>query len=334
VLFRSLNKPPSLLSEMQLGLGFTCFSAFCVGSTIASLGIRTPSLPEEAQDAAAPVEKTGAVAIPSVMPTSRWGRMAQVAVVVLAVGFAVLLCIGVTLPCMELHLDMNLLYVAQPALKELSFIIDSLGLPDLMHTQVSVLDTIQHTCAWALKGDVNAGIAFLMYAVLVALVPILDMLLLLVLAAISARSAKPSQVSKTQQTLRAISHVLRKVGMLDVSLMGVFVVVLSMTTLREDGVILSMSGGALALLGAEVCHYLTAFLVGVLLRRHASSSTQHDKAASDDRKVLESVSTDLESSHSGSSSSDGASSGDDSWEDVEVGSLPVNVLQSGFEVRA
>merc|ERR1719221_2344030 len=38
-LFRSLNKPPSLLSDMRLGAGFACFCVFCVGSTISSLGI-------------------------------------------------------------------------------------------------------------------------------------------------------------------------------------------------------------------------------------------------------------------------------------------------------
>merc|ERR1740139_861340 len=38
-LIRGMNHPRMLRSEMQLDLGFTCFSLFCVGSTIASLGM-------------------------------------------------------------------------------------------------------------------------------------------------------------------------------------------------------------------------------------------------------------------------------------------------------
>merc|ERR1712226_666148 len=45
-LFRSLHKPPHLLSSFQLDVGFTCFSVFCIGSTLATLGLRVPGRTE------------------------------------------------------------------------------------------------------------------------------------------------------------------------------------------------------------------------------------------------------------------------------------------------
>merc|ERR1719204_1553701 len=41
-LIRGWDKPPEVNSHMDLGLGFTCFCVFCVGSTVSSLGIRMP----------------------------------------------------------------------------------------------------------------------------------------------------------------------------------------------------------------------------------------------------------------------------------------------------
>jgi len=50
-LVRSLNHPPTLQGLMQLDLGFTCFSIFCVGSTVSSLGIRRPAEPPRKEGA-------------------------------------------------------------------------------------------------------------------------------------------------------------------------------------------------------------------------------------------------------------------------------------------
>merc|ERR1719382_606455 len=42
-LFRSLNKPPTVHSQLDLDLGFVAFCVFCVGSTISSLGLVLPA---------------------------------------------------------------------------------------------------------------------------------------------------------------------------------------------------------------------------------------------------------------------------------------------------
>lgn len=41
-LVRSLNHPPKLNGIMNLDIGFSCFSLFCLSSTVSSLGIRIP----------------------------------------------------------------------------------------------------------------------------------------------------------------------------------------------------------------------------------------------------------------------------------------------------
>ncbi|CAE8582696.1 unnamed protein product, partial [Polarella glacialis] len=44
-LFRKMHHPPDLISEGRLSMGFTCFSIFCVGSTIGTLGVHPPTEP-------------------------------------------------------------------------------------------------------------------------------------------------------------------------------------------------------------------------------------------------------------------------------------------------
>merc|ERR1719382_1431203 len=134
-LFRDMNHPPSLLSEMELGLGFTCFSLFCVGSTVSCLGVRVPSLPLESREIMEPA-----------LPRSRLaGRFAFPAAALLAFAFAVLVGVGVAMPSMELHLDTTLLYAVHPELKDFSAFIDAMGLPQLMQTKVSVWHCLERT---------------------------------------------------------------------------------------------------------------------------------------------------------------------------------------------
>merc|ERR1712137_1262483 len=49
--------------------------------------------------------------------------------------------------------------------------------------------------------------------------------------------------------------------MLDVSIMGVVVVVMSLRSLRAKGVIISIQYGLYLLCAAEICHYLVFWLV-------------------------------------------------------------------------
>merc|ERR1711879_446789 len=84
----------------------------------------------------------------------------------------------------------------------------------------------------------------------------------LVLAFISLRLATAGGCSEgVIAPAVALARKLKKLSMLDVSIMGVVVVVMSLRNLREKGVIISMGNGLVVLLGAEMCHYAAFHLV-------------------------------------------------------------------------
>merc|ERR1711920_36650 len=99
-LFRSLNQPPHLLSDMQLDVGFVCFGVFCLGSTLASLAIRIPgaglSLDEESD---VPHDVEGF--------NNSCGRSMPIIVLMFAALFLTLLTAGLVTPCMALRLDLE-----------------------------------------------------------------------------------------------------------------------------------------------------------------------------------------------------------------------------------
>jgi len=230
-------------------------------------------------------------------------RSAMFAVATLALAFAALMCVGLALPSLELYLDMNLLYENQPTLKALSSIIDSQGLPALLHTDVGIWEAIQHLGAGACQGEINSIIAFLMYSVFVVLFPVLDMLVLLLVACMAQRQHSAAH-GKARQRLLAVSRVLRKVGMLDVSLVGVILITLSLKQMRSNGVILSVRSGAFILIGAEACHYLAACLVAHAFAPLASESDSMGKAASVKGGDDSENSTDIGSTSSGDTKED------------------------------
>lgn len=288
-LFRSLDRPPKVNSRMELGVGFTCFCVFCAMSTISSLGIRTPA-PQDAQARQAlaalrappPAELVGAPpssqapasraegdaapappgaqlprrlalvvrrwrgAAAAAAPTLRLGQVgASVVVLLLSCLFLVSFAFGLVVPCMTLHVDMALWYEHHPLLKEFALIIDAQNLPALLRSEVSVWACLVGLAEWAAEGDGNSAIALAMYALFAVLLPLLDVAALL-LASLTGRWR--------QAALRA-SHVFRKLSMLDVSIMGVVIVVLALSSLRTTGAIVSIGPGIWPLIAAELSHY-------------------------------------------------------------------------------
>jgi len=243
-LFRSLNQPPHLLSGMQLDVGFACFSIFCVGSTLATLGLHGPEISTGAEKAET---------------RCKHNHILMPIVIALAAACFVLLALGMSLPIMELRMDMELLYENKPGLKALASILDSFHVQDLMHAEVSVWKCMCSLAAWILQGEVTAAIAFVMYAVFVVSLTVADMV---VLVFASWRLATPGgSFQSVIQPAIAVSRKLKKLSMLDVSIMGVVVVVMSLRNLRSKGVIISMQYGLVVMLAAEMCHYLAFHLV-------------------------------------------------------------------------
>jgi len=122
-LFRSLNHPPHLLSSFQLDIGFTCFSVFCIGSTLATLGLRVPGLAATSADQ---------------QRRCKSNRLLLPGVVALASVCFVCLGLGVANPSMNLRMDLDLLYKQKPNLKPLAPILDMFHVQELMYSEVSV----------------------------------------------------------------------------------------------------------------------------------------------------------------------------------------------------
>jgi len=258
-LFRSLNKPPSLHSDMRLGLGFTCFCVFCLGSTVSSLGLRVPQVGPDSAEAREMMPSAQASASlerrsrSSGTPARRQGRRREGAIaaaLVLGLGFAALLGLGLSLPCMTLRMDMDLLYEHNPKMAAMAFILDDLNLPALLHSEVSVCHCIAGLAEWVLEGDANSAIALVMYVVFAIALAILDVVALFV-ATVCGSLRRPA--------LR-VSHVLRKLAMLDVSIAGTIVIVFAMLCLRQNGIIIALGPGIAPLICAEVCHYAMALV--------------------------------------------------------------------------
>lgn len=247
-LVRGFAKPPHLSSTMDVGLGFTCFGLFCLGTTFSSLGLRLPELRtddgESSSTSAAP---------------SRMGPMRFAAVVSLALAFMALLCGAVAVPCLEVRADMDLFYANNPDIAEMKVIVDTLGIPQLVHHKTSMLDCLTALSSAMLRGEANAGLAFVFLGCFAICIPLTDAVLMLLGAGGSYWGAAPDTV----EVLTVASRLTRRLAMLDVCALGIAVVVLSLHSfLLTQGLVLSLHWGALAMFGAELCRHLMVLLVG------------------------------------------------------------------------
>jgi len=267
-LFRSLDKPPKLTSEAELGLGFTCFCVFCAVSTVASLGLALPDIggADAATSGCGASPETELPALPAPSPSHcapsaaptvdrrRWLRCTAAAM--LSLAFVLLFGVGIVAPCMTLRLDMDLLYSHRPAFKPFADAIDAQNLPALLNSEVSIFSCMASLGDWLAQGNANSAIAFAMYAVFVLVVPLLHVLTLLAAALCREPSALVARLCRT----------LGKLSMLDVSTMGVVIIVLALSNLRAKGTVVALGPGVGLLIGAELCRYA----LGLLAKPRAS----------------------------------------------------------------
>eukprot|EP00405_Crypthecodinium_cohnii_P009251 CAMPEP_0206425442 /NCGR_PEP_ID=MMETSP0324_2-20121206/3794_1 /ASSEMBLY_ACC=CAM_ASM_000836 /TAXON_ID=2866 /ORGANISM="Crypthecodinium cohnii, Strain Seligo" /LENGTH=466 /DNA_ID=CAMNT_0053890225 /DNA_START=12 /DNA_END=1412 /DNA_ORIENTATION=+ len=255
-LVRGLDHPPTVLGDGHLDAGFTCFALFCIFSTMASLGIKAPPLP---QDTGARSPTVGS----EWQSTSSHDRRRQIIPYVAAVllgGFIAALVIGSDMPCMALSLNVDLLFEPVGTLPlVLKPFIESLHLEKLVHTEVTLWDCTKTMAQWGSNGDANFFIAFLMFAVFTMLITVLDMIVLFI-ASVQLHLERQGRTTCSCRVIN-FSRTLKKMAMLDVAIVGVVVVVLCGYVYRSVGVILSMRPGLAVLAAAEVCHYATYHLV-------------------------------------------------------------------------
>lgn len=251
-LLRALHHPPTMCALAELDVGFACFSIFCVGSTVAALGLRMPPLPEGAE-AARPR---------CCARVSRWPAALAGLVALLFCAFVPLLILGLSRPSMSLRVDPEGFFEPSgPLSPMLRPVIMSMGIEELARAQVSIWQCLGELAAWTRDGEATGFIGFVLFAIFAIAATVVDMLLLLAAAVTRwRRAAHPAGDAEPLRLVR-IARVLKKLSFLDVAIVGIVVLVVGAQAYRSQGLILSMEAGLVPLLGAEVCHYLAHYLV-------------------------------------------------------------------------
>jgi len=287
-LVRGMQCRPLILTDARLDVGFSAFCGFCILATISSMGFPLPK---------APVNEEVGVQEEVQPPLSLrlLGRQGVAFVVfVLTLAFAVLLGMGLRLPCLSLHINQKPLYqpvgplplTAKPA-------VDALDVPAMLNADVSIEACLSALLGRLKEGEANSALAFTMYAIFVIGLTCLDMLVLLIAAVRicswgSASSRPCSSVAGESSSMPrpccflVTAGVLKKLSMLDVSIVGVFLMTYCMEIYKKIGVIVSTRRGLLALFGAEVIHTFTYFIVTSAVEYATSQAAVYIATSGDD----------------------------------------------------
>eukprot|EP00930_Biecheleria_cincta_P102344 TRINITY_DN94056_c0_g1_i1.p1 TRINITY_DN94056_c0_g1~~TRINITY_DN94056_c0_g1_i1.p1 ORF type:complete len:532 (-),score=67.49 TRINITY_DN94056_c0_g1_i1:270-1805(-) len=244
------NMPGTLNGLFELDAGFTCYTLFCWGSTLSSLGVVLPISDEPMPDVVKPPEGRSGVF-----------RLRASFLVLLAVSFATCLGVGLTYSCMSLRLDIQAL---TPMLvdtyhlteEQIPALVDSYHLLDLAKADVTIPRCIEKIVTDMLnKFEFNGILALIMMALFVIGFAVLGMMAIL-LSFVQFHQG----IEQWCHTLR-LAEKLKKLAMLDVTIVGVCVVVASGTVYKSEGLILALQPGILGLVGAQVSYEMTYWLV-------------------------------------------------------------------------
>jgi len=263
-LMRSLNHPPTLQAVSQMDVGFTCFAVFCVGSTVAALGLKLPPLPEGREEKAPLLRGCCGLA-------KRPALLAGL-VTLLFAAFVPLLVAGLTRPTMVLDVDLDAAFEPHgPIPAAMRPFVMSLNIGTLAHAEVSFGDCISKLAEWTRSGSATSFMGFLLFAVCVVFNTALGMVLLLWSSLLMwYKAARPAVVQGEGKACNELARpmlpiqmakVFKKLSFLDVSIVGLVIVVLSGHSYKKQGLILTLQPGLLFLTLAEICHYAAHFLV-------------------------------------------------------------------------
>jgi len=270
-LFRDLDeRSPLIQIPSHLEVGFSCFSLFCVCSTLATLALELPGEPRDAAGGG-----------PRPLAMKFLGREGAFAVAVAAsMVFAGLLALGVAMPCLGLRLQEELLVEPNgPLPKALAPLLERLQLDKQVNADVSLWSCMKALLGWLHRGELNCIFAFAMLSVFMIGLTVADMAVLLVAAALlrtdavagsSEREVLDYMAGGAEASVKreppgrrflAATRVLKHASMLDVAVMGVIVVACAGAPYHDHGLVLILLPGLWVLAAAEALHYLTHFLV-------------------------------------------------------------------------
>jgi len=246
-LIRHLDNPPLVESLAVFETGFTCYTAFCIASTVSSLAIRIPEMQDSADERPP-------------MLIRIFGRRAIIFLApgILAIWGCLFAC-GITMDCLSLRLDPTAL-LEKVGMSELAPIIDATHLTKLVDSDVSLWG-----CMWDMlallhnTSELNLILAFVMLSVFAVALPVVDMVLLLI---VSFRLCDNllGTVARKFPGLKAV-YIIKHLAMLDVLAMGIMVVSLGAAIYKEQGIILNMQPGLALLVFSEVLHYISYYAV-------------------------------------------------------------------------
>jgi len=263
-LFRHLDgKGDGMLhSPSRLGVGFACFTIFCVGSTFASLAVEPPDTDSEEDVDDSPPFALRVFGLEGLKP----------AVILLALIFAGLFAVGMFHPCMGLRLNEDIFVgdgndrilpeSARP-------MVESLHVEDMINADVSMVRALKALIGYTSSGELNDLFAVIMMLVFVSIFPVLDLITLLwATFKITAQVPQNQAADRAMATARWLKHGC----MLDVAVMGVIVVTFAGAAYKKQGVILLALPGLWVLLAAEVVHYILYYIVLGAVKWQAKSA--------------------------------------------------------------
>lgn len=259
-------------SSSMLGLHATPF--FCWGSTISSLGVVLPGADDN-------VPKTAQA------PKGQRRVFRFSLLTLLSAAFVTCFGVGLSYSCMSLRLDFQPLIDNGKISKEMvPILVDTYHLPDLAHADVTIPRCIERIVQDILsKFEFNGVLAVIMMAMFVIGFAILGMGAVL-LSAVQFHL----ESERWCRTLR-LAKQLKKLAMLDVTILGVCVVVASGSVYKSEGLILALQPGILGLIGAQISYEITYLLVTCWCQRDPPvKKVEHDLEKADpSTEVVDSV---------------------------------------------
>ena len=140
--------------------------------------------------------------------------------------------------------------------------IDILDLKDLLRSETSIISCIQDYTARLPEWEANTFISLALLVFCVVGFTLVDMIFLM-LAAIELAFGNPFSTfnAAVGHSWIDMARVLRKLSMLDVAMVGVYLVTVCMSMYAKYGVVVSLEHGMIILLASEIVHTITYHIV-------------------------------------------------------------------------
>jgi len=165
---------------------------------------------------------------------------------------------------MALRVNMDAMYEPDgPIPLTMKATVESLNLAEISKADVSMWACVTDLASRvAHGGGPNDCIALGLYVVFVIAFTALDMFFLLI-AAFQQHTGFWEGAADSEHHFSAlgVSHALKKLSMMDVALVGIFIVLCCGSVYEKEGLTVQFRWGLFVLFCAEACHYLTYFLV-------------------------------------------------------------------------